>query len=117
MPSTLRVRVVALRGHFGQLTVVGLTIKARSDGLLGPGQLILLSYLLQDRQVLHSPRKIYNCYGCQPELTPLLSSVPICPGCHLFYPATQASQALPTIVKLEGGSYPSSQLLRLSQWL
>lgn len=35
----------------------GLTIKARSDGLLGPGQLVLLSHLLQDRQVLYGPRR------------------------------------------------------------
>ena len=50
-------------GHFserspgGSSQEQGLTIKARSDGLLGPGQLVLLSHLLQDRQVLCGPRK------------------------------------------------------------
>lgn len=50
-------------GHFserspgGSSQERGLTIKARSDGLLGPGQLVLLSHLLQDRQVLCGPRK------------------------------------------------------------
>lgn len=45
------------QGHFsersqGGLKGEGLTVKARTDGLLGPGQLVLLSHLLQDRQVL-----------------------------------------------------------------
>ena len=53
-------------GHFskrspgGSSQGQGLTVKARTDGLLGPGQLVLLSHLLQDRQVLCSPRKIWD---------------------------------------------------------
>lgn len=48
MPEAMGTKAISLRSPWGSSQEYGLTIKARIDDLLGPGQPILLFHLLQD---------------------------------------------------------------------
>lgn len=91
-------------GHesrFSERSKEGLTGKARTDGLLGPGQLVLLPYLLQDRQVLCSPRKVWDWFwepgwACSAKSPGKLSSQ-VSLAVHLFFSAPRLCEPFPAI--------------------